>query len=239
MGQAEIIRLSTGSNEPPFSCLDKHNHDVFSKELLELALKSSGDSVWYWNLETGKIKLDDSWIKKLGYDPNTFEFTFEWWNNSIKHESLPVFEKALSDYIEGRKEHYELEYQIKTKLGTWIWVWAVGKCIEYKKDGYPSAFIGTHRDITRLKNNEEKLIKLSENLELKVKERTLRLQTALKEINTLRGIIPICSYCKKIRDEGGSWNQLEKYISAHSDALFSHGICPECYKKCTDDLKKL
>lgn len=50
-------------------------------------------------------------------------------------------------------------------------------------------------------------------------------------IETLSGIIPICSYCKKIRDDAGYWNQLEAYISQHSDALFSHGICPECMVK--------
>lgn len=93
-GQAEITKLSTESNEPYSSRLDKHKRDVFSKDLLELALKSSGDSVWAWNLETGEIKRDESWLKKLGYNPNTFEFTFEWWNNSINPESTPVFEKA-------------------------------------------------------------------------------------------------------------------------------------------------
>lgn len=57
------------------------------------------------------------------------------------------------------------------------------------------------------------------------------LQQALKEIKTLQGILPICSYCKKIRDDKGSWNQLETYIHHHSEAQFSHGICPECAKE--------
>ncbi len=55
-----------------------------------------------------------------------------------------------------------------------------------------------------------------------------QLREAIAEIRTLQGIIPICSYCKKIRDDQGSWNQLETYIVAHSDAQFSHGICDEC-----------
>ncbi|EKE02043.1 MAG: Multi-sensor signal transduction histidine kinase [uncultured bacterium] len=54
------------------------------------------------------------------------------------------------------------------------------------------------------------------------------LKNALDEIKTLKGIIPICSYCKKIRDDKKSWHQLETYISNHSEALFSHGICPAC-----------
>ena len=56
------------------------------------------------------------------------------------------------------------------------------------------------------------------------------LQQALAQIKVLSGLLPICSYCKKIRDDKGYWNQLESYISSHSDALFSHSICPECRK---------
>lgn len=58
------------------------------------------------------------------------------------------------------------------------------------------------------------------------------LTQALEEIKTLKGIIPICSYCKKIRDEKGAWDRMEAYICAHSEAQFSHGVCPDCYKKC-------
>lgn len=54
---------------------------------------------------------------------------------------------------------------------------------------------------------------------------------ALDEVKTLQGIIPICGYCKKIRDEKGLWNQLEAYINNHSEAEFSHGMCPDCYEK--------
>jgi len=62
-----------------------------------------------------------------------------------------------------------------------------------------------------------------------------KLQEAIEEIKTLKGIIPICSYCKQIRDEKGAWDRMEAYICSHSDAQFSHGICPECYDKHKDD----
>jgi hypothetical protein len=65
--------------------------------------------------------------------------------------------------------------------------------------------------------------------ELKQREEALR--KALNEVKTLRGIIPICAGCKKIRDDKGYWNQVESYVRDHSDAEFSHGICPECAKK--------
>jgi PAS domain S-box-containing protein len=58
-----------------------------------------------------------------------------------------------------------------------------------------------------------------------------KLHDALRRIRTLRGIIPICAACKKIRDDQGIWNQIESYIRDHSDADFSHSICPECSKK--------
>ena len=57
------------------------------------------------------------------------------------------------------------------------------------------------------------------------------LQKAIAEVKTLRGFLPICSYCHKIRDDKGYWNLLESYIRDHSEALFSHSICPECLKK--------
>ncbi len=54
------------------------------------------------------------------------------------------------------------------------------------------------------------------------------LQLALEECKVLRGIIPICASCKKIRDDQGAWNQVEAYIRRHTDAEFTHGICPDC-----------
>jgi len=54
------------------------------------------------------------------------------------------------------------------------------------------------------------------------------LEIALKEIKILQGILPICSYCKNVRGDEGSWEQMESYISTHSDTEFSHGICPDC-----------
>jgi uncharacterized paraquat-inducible protein A len=60
---------------------------------------------------------------------------------------------------------------------------------------------------------------------------------SVDEIKTLRGIIPICSSCKKIRDDQGYWKQLEAYMKDHADITFSHGICPECRDKLYSTLK--
>jgi hypothetical protein len=63
-----------------------------------------------------------------------------------------------------------------------------------------------------------------------------KLEKALQDIKTLRGLIPICSYCKSIRDDSGFWNQLEKYIINNSEAELSHGICPDCAEKICPEL---
>ena len=57
------------------------------------------------------------------------------------------------------------------------------------------------------------------------------LRVALDEVKTLKGIIPICSHCKHIRDDKGAWSQVEEYVSEHTEAEFSHGICPKCMQK--------
>lgn len=67
-----------------------------------------------------------------------------------------------------------------------------------------------------------------EILEHRVAERTEELETALKEVKTLEGLLPVCSNCKKIRDDEGAWHGMEAYVSAHTGADFSHGICPDC-----------
>jgi K+-sensing histidine kinase KdpD len=65
----------------------------------------------------------------------------------------------------------------------------------------------------------------------KQREATIEKGIALEELHTLRGLLPICSHCKNIRDEMGNWIQLERYIDKHSDAEFSHGVCPDCAAK--------
>ena len=65
-----------------------------------------------------------------------------------------------------------------------------------------------------------------------------QLQTALSEIKTLHGLLPICSYCKQIRTDSGSWIGLEEYVRRHTQANFSHGVCPSCLRKHFPDLQE-
>ena len=63
----------------------------------------------------------------------------------------------------------------------------------------------------------------------------LRAEDALEQVRTLTGLLPICAWCKKIRDEEGRWQQLERYISLHSDAKFTHGLCEDCGRRMEAD----
>ena len=70
----------------------------------------------------------------------------------------------------------------------------------------------------------------------------MELKKKMKEIKTLRGLIPMCAWCRKIRDDNGYWKKVEEYISEHTDAAFTHGMCEECAEKAIaerDSLKKI
>lgn len=90
----------------------------------------------------------------------------------------------------------------------------------FHRSGELLGAVETLQDITALKQMEEE----KERLNVELKE-------ALQQIKTLSGLIPICAACKKIRDDKGYWNQLENYLEEHSDAVFSHGLCPECFQE--------
>jgi DNA repair exonuclease SbcCD ATPase subunit len=64
-----------------------------------------------------------------------------------------------------------------------------------------------------------------------LQQKTADLQEALAQVKQLKGLLPICASCKKIRDDKGYWQSVEHYVSAHSEAQFSHDICPDCMKK--------
>jgi DNA-binding response OmpR family regulator len=114
------------------------------------------------------------------------------------------------------------------------------------------ARVHTHLTLSRLRDGFEQqaadLRFANTQLQQEISERTraqqdrekviLELQGALEKIRTLKGMLPICSSCKKIRDDHGYWNRIEKYITEHSEAAFTHGICPECARKLYPELYK-
>ncbi len=117
--------------------------------------------------------------------------------------------------LEG--EWIKVEIMHRKKDGTLFPVEVSAGLLELGKHKYILAF---DRDITERKRAEEEQEKLIQAL-----------QDALAKVKTLKGLLPICVWCKKIRDDKGYWTKVETYIREHSDASFTHGICPECLKR--------
>jgi DNA-binding response OmpR family regulator len=100
--------------------------------------------------------------------------------------------------------------------------------------------VGADGYISRPLSNRELLSRINAMVRILVAGRErdrliLELRAALAKIKTLSGFLPICSHCKKIRDDQGYWTQVEVYVRDHSEAEFSHGVCPDCMKKLYPD----
>ncbi|MEI8342718.1 MAG: PAS domain-containing protein, partial [Verrucomicrobiota bacterium] len=116
----------------------------------------------------------------------------------------------------GKGKVWKGEVRNRAKDGSYYWVDAT--IVPFlDDDGNVIQHVAIRTEITARKNAEEDREKLIQEL-----------KTALAEVKTLSGLLPICCSCKKVRDDTGYWNQIEAYISRHSDALFSHGYCPDC-----------
>jgi len=125
-------------------------------------------------------------------------------------EPSHVREIALS-VAEGNLKPVEVD---QDKKGSVLWAMKI--------------MVGKLNDL--ISEKEEKNIQL-ENMAAELDAQVTELEATLDQVKQLEGIIPICSYCKKIRDDQASWHRVEDYISAHSDAQFSHGVCPDCLRE--------
>ncbi len=95
---------------------------------------------------------------------------------------------------------------------------------------------GANDCITKPFNPEELRVRVQAgrriiDLQSELSARVRELERVMEHIKILQGILPICSYCKKVRNDQNYWQRLESYLVAHSDVQFSHGVCPECYQK--------
>lgn len=124
-------------------------------------------------------------------------------------------DRCLQIYLGAfeRREVFEMEYRLRRKDGVYRWIFDRGVPFRDAAGSF-GGYIGSCVDVTERVDAQ----------------RVLELERE-HEIRRLRGLLPICASCKKIRDDEGCWQAIEGYIRDHSEAEFSHGICPDCARK--------
>jgi PAS domain S-box-containing protein len=125
---------------------------------------------------------------------------------------------AVTEFFNSPDGRGQTVFRYRHQNGVWRWLESTGKA--YTTTEGESRDVVISRDITDRKRTEEE----REN-------HILLLQHALDNIKVLRGLLPICSHCKKIRDDQGQWHMVEAYVQERTDVDFSHGICPDCLNK--------
>ncbi len=192
------------------------------------------DAIWIVNAETLKFDYITASIDKIsGYSADEYKelrITDHLTPDSFsKITSLLAEEKAKYDKGLNSKNYRSLELEIFHKHGETYWAEVRVKLVKEKGDGLK--VVGATRGITdrkRVEQGQDELIRhLGEALAEKEK--------LLQEIRVLRGLLPICSCCKRIRDDNDNWWPLDAYVKTHTDAELTHTICGDCaqvlYKK--------
>lgn len=195
-----------------------------SEERLQLALEGAQDGVWDWDVPSGAAVYSERWSSMLGYGPDEIEPNVRAWRALVHPDDGPRAQRALERHFSGQDDRYEVEHRMRTKSGDWKWVLARGRAVVRDGKGRVLRMAGTHKDISGAKQAESDRERLISQLE-----------AALAQVRTLSGLLPICGWCKSIRDDRGQWQRLEQYLSERSAAQFSHGICPRCAEKLRTD----
>lgn len=173
--------------------------------------------IGYWDFKpsTGDLYWSPEVMELIsGIPSQEMATTYEDFLKFVYKEDQEECHRIITDAIQTGSP-FAVEYRVVHKDGSIHWIYGWGGTTERKPAEL--RMMGAIMDIT-----ERKLMENS------FRQKNKELQNALNEIKTLKGIIPICTKCKKIRDGEGYWTQVEKYIQEHSDAQFSHGICEVC-----------
>ena len=170
-------------------------------------------------------------LRKWGYDVMAVQDGTQAWE-ALQAEDAPQL--VILDWLMPCMDGIEICRQIRKSPRTrsiYLILLTARRGQEDKIQGLQS---GADDYITKPFNREELRARVQVGirvLELQgaLAQRVRELEEALSRVKILQGLLPICSYCKKIRNDHNYWQQVEGYISDHSEAQFSHGICPECY----------
>ena len=172
-------------------------------------------------------------IGKWGYEVLTAENGVEAWN-ILKEKDSPSI--AILDWMMPEMDGIEVCRRVRDleRTNPAYLILLTGRDskadISSGLDAGASDYITKPFDVNELRARlsvAERMVALQEKLNRNISE----LQDALTHVKTLQGILPICMHCHKIRTDDKAWERLESYIEVHSDAKFSHGLCPECLEK--------
>ena len=123
----------------------------------QLAIEGANEAVWDWDLPTGVIHHDDQWARMLGYDPSEIDASLEGWRKLVHPDDAAASEQSAAEHFAQRASHYQAEYRMRTKSGSWHWILDRGKVVQRAPDGQPLRMVGTHTDITDRKALEQRL----------------------------------------------------------------------------------
>ena len=187
---------------------------------------------WLYDL-TGPMEWSEEFYRLFGVSPDKVIPSVASLLNLIHPDDRAAMQTWIGACSAGQKPD-ALDFRIIKPDGTMRFIRGDGEAVHNDKSG--SIYLaGSAQDITESKRAEDELRRYSSELEKNNKE----LQDALANVKQLTGMLPICASCKQIRDDSGYWQGVEMYISAHSNAEFSHGLCPECEKKAYEELDNL
>ncbi len=122
-----------------------------SEERLKLALESTEDGLWDWNVATGEVYFSPRWQSMLGFEPGEVEGQVSSWEALVHPDDRGRVTDILTRHLEGETPYYEAEHRIKTKSGTWKWILDRGKVVERDENGRALRAVGTHTDISERK----------------------------------------------------------------------------------------
>jgi PAS domain S-box-containing protein len=125
-----------------------------SEERLRLALTAAKQGLYDLNVQTGEAVINPEYATMLGYDPATFQETNEQWIDRLHPDDRAATINTYQAYVRGEISDYGVEFRLRTQSGDWKWVLSLGKLVSWTEDGQPLRMLGTHTDITDLKQAE-------------------------------------------------------------------------------------
>ncbi|HDP54467.1 MAG TPA: PAS domain S-box protein, partial [Bacteroidetes bacterium] len=128
-----------------------------SEERFRYVLQATNDGVWDWDLKSNKTFYSDNYYTMLGYKPGEFELAYQSWIDLMHPNDKEFTQILIRKYLKEESPDFNAEFRLKAKDGSWRWIHARGKVVEYDNDRKPLRVVGTHIDITERKQMEDEL----------------------------------------------------------------------------------